>query len=126
MFLFQEALDPREAIPPTITSDHHRSLCLLNPSTSSTEYQIPLPTGNSNVQYQCNDDDDDDDNDDDDDDDDEKKEQRKKRGGACLLRYCVCYPVSLSLNIVFHDDDDDGDYDDYDDDYDDDDDESAT
>ena len=37
------------------------------------------------------------------------KEQRKKRGGACLLRYCVCYPVSLSLNTVFDDEDDNDD-----------------
>ena len=43
------------------------------------------------------------------------KEQRKKRGGACLLRYCVCYPVSLSLNTVFGEDDDHDDEDDNDD-----------
>ena len=41
------------------------------------------------------------------------KEQRKKR--ACLLRYCVCYPVSLSLNTVFDDEDNDNDDDDDDD-----------
>ena len=33
-------------------------------------------------------------------DDVDAEKQRTKSGGACLLRYCVCQPVSVSLNNV--------------------------